>query len=225
MSMKVSRRLTRISMKAPRIILADDHALVLDAFRKLLEPTYDVVETVTDGLALLRAATLNPDVAVIDIAMPRLNGLEAARQLKRISPAMKLVFLTMNQDPDLALKIMQEGASGYLLKTSAVSELFQAIQAALRGNSYVTPRIARGMREAFVRDPEGKDKKKELTFRQRQVIQLLAEGKTMKEAGDILGVTPRTIAFHKYRIMSDLGIKTSAELIRIGLNTHVLEPS
>lgn len=210
-------------MKLPRVLLADDHALLVEAFRKLLESNYDVVGTVADGLALLDVApALNPDVAVIDIGMPRLNGLEAGRRLKQIMPGIKLIFLTMNEDPDLAVEAMREGASGYLLKTSAASELFHAIQAALKGGTYVTPQIARGMRESFIRDPQAKNLRKELTPRQREVIQLLAEGKSMKEAADILGVTPRTIAFHKYRMMEELGVKSTAELIQIGIKKHVL---
>jgi DNA-binding NarL/FixJ family response regulator len=209
-------------MKHPRIILADDHTLILEAFRKLLEPAYNVVGMVTDGFALLQAVVLNPDVAVIDIAMPRLNGLEAGRRLKCMKPIIKLIFLTMNEDPTLAAEAMHQGASGYLLKTSAASELFQAIQAALRGRSYVSPQIAKGIQEAFIREPQGKKRRKELTFRQREVIQLLAEGKTMKEAADILGLSPRTIAFHKYQMMQDLGIKTTAELIQMGIKKHVL---
>jgi DNA-binding NarL/FixJ family response regulator len=210
-------------MKRPRVLLADDHTLLVEAFRKLLESAYDVVGTVGDGHSLLDAApALKPDVVLIDVAMPRLNGLEAGRRLKQIMPAVKLIFLTVNEDPDLAVKAMRQGASGYLLKTSAASELFHAIQAALKGSSYVTPQIARGMQEAFIGDPQGKKRDKELTPRQREVIQLLAEGKSMKEAADVLGVTPRTIAFHKYTMMKDLGIKTSAELIRVCIKKHVL---
>ena len=205
-------------MKRPRVLLADDHTLLVEGFRKILEPSYDVVGTVKDGLALLDAAPiLKPDVILIDIAMPRLNGLEAGRRLKQLMPGVKLIFLTMNEDPDLAVEAMRHGASGYLLKTSASSELFHAIQVALKGKSYVTPQIARGMQEAFIWDPQGRNPEKQLTPRQREVIQLLAEGKSMKEAADILKVTPRTIAFHKYCMMKELGIKTNAELIRVGV--------
>jgi DNA-binding NarL/FixJ family response regulator len=206
------------SMKHPRVLLADDHTLLVEGFRKILEPSYDVVGTVKDGLVLLDAAPiLKPDVILIDVAMPRLNGLDAGRRLKKMMPGVKLIFLTMNEDPDLAAEAMRNGASGYLLKTCAASELLDAIRAALKGKSYVTPKIARGMREAFIQNPQGKNPDKELTPRQREVIQLLAEGKSMKEAADILGVTPRTIAFHKYRMMEELGIKTNAELIRLGI--------
>jgi len=210
-------------MKRPRVLLADDHTLLVEAFRKLLESAYDVVGAVGDGQALLDAApALKPDVILIDIAMPRLNGLEAGRRLRQLMPRVKLIFLTMNDDPDFAVEAMRHGASGYLLKTSASSELFHAIQAALKGKSYVTPQIARGMQEAFIWDPEGRNPEKQLTPRQREVIQLLAEGKSMKEAANILKVTPRTIAFHKYRMMKALGIKTTAELIQVGIKKHIL---
>jgi DNA-binding NarL/FixJ family response regulator len=210
-------------MKRPRVLLADDHTLLLEAFRKLLELDYDVVGTVKDGLDLLDAGpAFKPDVILIDVAMPQLNGLEAGRRLKKMMPGVKLIFLTMNEDPDLATEAMRNGASGYLLKTSAASELFHAIQAALKGSSYVTPQIARGMQEAFIWDPRGRNSDKELTPRQREVIQLLAEGKSMKEAADILKISPRTIAFHKYTMMKQLGIKTSAELIQVGIKKHFL---
>jgi DNA-binding NarL/FixJ family response regulator len=210
-------------MKRPRIVLADDHTLLLEAFRKLLESTCEVVGMVEDGRALLNAApALKPDAAVIDIGMPRLNGLEAARQLKQIMPAIKLIFLTMNRDPELAMEAMRQGASGYLLKSSAASELIHSVRTALKGERYVTPQIVQGMREAFIRNPQCKNWEKELTPRQREVLQLLAEGKSMKEAADVLRVTPRTIAFHKYRMMEDLGVKTSAELIHVGIKKCVL---
>jgi len=210
-------------MKPLRILLADDHTLLLEAFRKLLESVYDVVGTVGDGLALLAIApALKPDVILMDISMPRLNGLEAGRRLKQMMPSVKLIFLTMNEDPDLAAEAMRSGASGYLVKTCAASELLDAIQAAIKGKSYVTPKIAQGMREAFIQNPQGKNPDKELTPRQGEVIQLLAEGKSMKEAAEILKVSPRTIAFHKYCMMKELGIKTKAELIRVGIKKFFL---
>lgn len=209
-------------MKLPRVILADDHTLVLEALRKLLQPAYDVVATVGDGRALLELAPrLNPDVAVIDFGMPRLNGLDAGQQLKQAMPMVKLIFLTVNEDPELAREAMRRGASAYLLKKSTFSELVRSIETALRGEHYVTPQIAREMSEAFIRDPQGKDWNKELTPRQREVLQLLAEGKSMKEVADILGITPRTVAFHKYRMMEDHRVRTSAELLRLGIKKHV----
>jgi DNA-binding NarL/FixJ family response regulator len=137
-------------------------------------------------------------------------------------PRVKLIFLTMNEDPDLAAEAIRNGASGYLLKTCAASELLDAIQAALKGESHVTPKMALSMREAFIQNPQGKNPDKELTPRQREVMQLLAEGKSMKEAADILKVSPRTIAFHKYGMMKALGIKTTAELIQVGIRKHLL---
>jgi DNA-binding NarL/FixJ family response regulator len=209
--------------KLPRVILADDHTLLVEAFRKLLESTCEVVATVADGHALLEVARkLRPDVIVLDIAMPLLNGLDAGRQVKEIVPGVKLIFLTMNEDPDLAVEAIRMGASGYLLKKSAASELFKAIQAALKGKSYVTPQISRGMETAFIRDPEGNKHYQTLTPRQRQVVQLLAEGKSMKEAADVLNVATRTIAFHKYRIMEDLKLKTTADLIQFAVKNHIV---
>jgi DNA-binding NarL/FixJ family response regulator len=212
-----------VAAKLPRVILADDHTILVEAFRKLLEPACEVVATVADGHALLEVALrFKPDVIVLDIAMPLLNGLDAGRQVKELVPGVKLIFLTMNEDPDLAVEAIRMGASGYLLKKSAASELFKAIQTALRGKSYVTPQIARGMETSFIRDPEGNKHSQTLTPRQRQVVQLLAEGKSMKEAADVLKVATRTIAFHKYRIMEDLKLKTTADLIQFAMKNHIV---
>lgn len=210
-------------MKLPRVLLADDHTLLVEAFRKLLEPQCEIVGTVGDGRALLNAAVaLKPDVAVVDIGMPLLNGLDAARQLKQVLPDIKIVFLTMNEDPHLAVEAIGAGASGYLVKKSAASELFRAIQEALKRRCYVTPTIAKQMQEAFVQDPDWKNKRRTLTPRQREVVQLLAEGKSMKEVADILKVTPRTVAFHKYRVMEELRLKTTAELIQFALRSNIV---
>lgn len=211
--------------KLPKVILADDHTILTEAFRKLLESHCEIVASVADGHALLEVAPgLRPDIIVLDIAMPLLNGLEAGRRVKELIPAVKLIFLTMNEDPDLAVEAIRMGASGYLLKKSAASELFKAIQAALKGKSYVTPQIAKGMENAFIRDPEGKKHYPTLTARQREVVQLLAEGKSMKEAADILNVATRTIAFHKYRIMEDLKLKTTADLIQFAMKHRIVVP-
>jgi len=210
-------------MKLPRAILADDHKILLEAFRKLLEPHFEVVAIVSDGHALLDVApALKPDVILLDIAMPLLNGLEAARQLKNKLPAVKLIFLTMHEDPDLAIEAMRAGASGYLLKTSAASELLHAIQEALKGKTYITPYISRGMEKSFIRDPLRRQRHKPLTPRQCEVVQLLAEGKSMKEIADVLHVTPRTVAFHKYRTMEELSLKSTAELIQFAIRNHIV---
>ena len=206
-----------------RVLLADDHTLLLEAFEKLLEPDYTVVGAVSDGRALLAAAAeLKPDVIVLDIAMPLLNGLDAARQLKKTTPAIKLIFLTMNEDPNVASEALRAGASGYLLKTSASSELSKAINEALCGRSYVTPAITEGMMESFIRQPGDNRDALQLSLRQREVLQLLAEGRSMKEAAKILNITPRTVAFHKYRMMEKLNVKNNADLIHYAIRTCIV---
>jgi DNA-binding NarL/FixJ family response regulator len=210
-------------MKLPRVILADDHSLIAEALRQLIVGNFDVVATVSDGRALVASAlSLKPDIAIVDIAMPLLNGLEAFRQLRSKLPNLKFVFLTMNEDPELAAEAMKLGGSGYLLKRSAASELVQAMRDALRGKCYVTPQIARRMEDVFIRNPQIARAPKHLTPRQREVVQLLAEGKSMKEAADVLRITPRTIAFHKYRVMQDLGLKTNSDLIQYAIKNQIL---
>ena|SRR5690242_1594439 len=210
-------------MKLPRAILADDHTLVAEALCGMIALHFEVIATVGDGHALVASGTaLKPDVIVVDIAMPLLNGLEACRQLKQKVPSVKLVFLTMNEDPELAVEAMNAGASGYVLKKCAASELIQAMKSALRGKSYITPQIARGMQDSFIRNPKGTSHSRSLTTRQREVVQLLAEGKSMKEAASVLNVAPRTVAFHKYRIMEDLGFKTTADLIQFAVKSRIV---
>ena len=210
-------------MKRPRVLLADDHRLLREAFAQLLAPACEVVGTVADGRALLAAAKkLRPDVAVLDIAMPLLNGLDAARQLKRLMPEVKVIFLTVSEDPDIAAEAFRAGASGFLLKNSAASELFQAIQEVLQGRSYVTPQATEGLVRAFLDGPEPGKQSGELSPRQREVLQLLAEGHSMKEIGRILKITPRTVAFHKYSMMEQLGIKSSAELVQFAIKQHLV---
>lgn len=210
-------------MRRPRILLADDHRLLREAFTQLLEPGCDVVGTVADGRALLVAAPeLQPDIVVLDIAMPLLNGLDAARQLKRLMPQVKIIFLTVSEDADLMAEAFRAGASGYLLKNSAASELFQAIQDVFQGRSFVTPLATQGLVETFLDPcPPGKTTGP-LSLRQREVLQLLAEGRTMKEIGKILKITPRTVAFHKYSMMEELGIKSNAELVQFAIKQHVV---
>lgn len=211
-------------MGAPGILLADDHTLVLEALKKLLEPEFTVVGTVSDGRTLLSAAQESkPDIVVLDIGMPQVSGMEVGSKLKRLSPQTKLIVLTMNEDAEIAREALRLWASGYLLKGSAGSELVKAIREVLKGRSYVTPQIAQKLRDEFERSPE-RAGKKEMTFRQREVLRLLAEGHTMKEAAEILNVTPRTIAFHKYRIMEDFGLKTNSDLVRFAIREKVVSP-
>ena len=207
-------------MTRPRILLADDHLMLLEAFKALLEPAFDVVGIVPDGRMLLEVfSRLNPDVVLLDVGMPLLNGLDAGRQLKAQRRSVKLIYLTMNPDPDLASEALRLGASGYLLKSSAVQELTQAIDEVLRGRTYITPLITRGVVGSLLRQGNARQ---ELTVRQREVLQLLAEGKSMKEAAAILDLTPRTVAFHKYRMMEQLRLKTSAELVRFAVQRGVV---
>ena len=211
-------------MGQPRVLLADDHTMVVEAFRKLLELEFEIVGTVGDGRALVTTAPeLKPDVIVIDISMPLLNGMDAGRELKRLLPRTKLIALTMNEDCEVASEALRSWASGYLLKKSAGSELVKAIREVLKGKSYVTPKVAQQLLDRFVRDPR-RDHDKELTPRQRQVLQLLAEGRTMKETADFLHVTPRTIAFHKYRIMEEFGLKTNSDLVKFAIRERVVSP-
>src|SRR5215472_4890687 len=168
------------------------------------------------------ALELNPDVVVLDGGMPVLNGLSAGQQLKQKLRKVKLIYVTMNDDPDLASEALRTGASAYLLKSSTASELLKSVQEVLRGGTYVTPRIKRLMDEAFVRSSKPKGPEKKLTPRQTEVLQLLAEGKTMKEVGAVLSLTARTVAFHKYRIMEALNVKTNAELVQFAVRNHVV---
>jgi DNA-binding NarL/FixJ family response regulator len=207
-------------MTRPRILMADDHLMLLEAFKALLEPDFEVVGTVTDGRALVEEfSRLHPDVVLLDVAMPLLNGLDAGRQLKAQRPSVKLIYLTMNPDPDLAGEALRLGASGYVLKSSAAQELKQAIHEALRGRSYITPLITRDVVGSLIQQRTSRN---ELTGRQREVLQLLAEGKSMKEVAAILDLTPRTVAFHKYRMMEQLRLKSSAELVRFAVQQGVV---
>ena len=207
-------------MTQPRVLIADDHVLLLDAFKALLAPDFNVVGTVTDGRMLLEEfARLHPDVVILDVAMPLLNGLDAGRQLKAQRRSVKLIFLTMNPNPDLAGEALRIGASGYVLKQSAAHELKQAIHEALRGRSYITPLITGEVVGSLL---DQRTSRQELTMRQREVLQLLAEGKSMKEVAAILELTPRTVAFHKYRMMEQLGLKSSAELVKFAVQQGVV---
>ncbi|HEX4922162.1 MAG TPA: response regulator transcription factor [Candidatus Bathyarchaeia archaeon] len=204
-------------------MLADDHTLIAEAFRNLLEPQYQVVATVQDGRALLETAMqVRPDIVVVDIGMPVLNGLSAGQQLKRQLRKVKVIYLTMNEDPDLAAEALRTGGSAYLLKSSAASELLKSMHEVLRGGSYVTPRIKKGIEDSFIRSSRPKVAEKKLTPRQVEVLQLLAEGKSMKEVGSVLSLTVRTVAFHKYRIMEILNVRSNAELIQFAVRNNIV---
>ena len=208
----------------PRIMIADDHAFVADACKKLLEPEFEVVATVGDGRALVRmAATLRPQVIIIDIGMPLLNGLDAGCQVKQLLSSAKLVFLTMNTDPALAGEAFRRGASAYLLKTCAASELTTAIREVLNGKSYLSPVIAKETVDCLLRQrTETIEEGERLSERQREVLQLLTEGKTMKEAAWVLNVSIHTIAFHKLRIMATLNAKNNADLVQYAIRNYMI---
>jgi DNA-binding NarL/FixJ family response regulator len=210
-------------MRRPRVLLADDHLMLLDALKELLEPRYEVVGLVSDGRELLKVAEkLRPDIIVLDIAMPKLNGLDAGRQLKQSMPSVKLVFMTMNEDPYLVGEAFRAGASAFLLKQAAGLELNEAIEEVLKGGSYVTPSAVKGLDKISLREPKNREHAPEPTARQREVIQLLAEGRTMKEVSRLLHITPRTVAAHKYTVMELLQLKTSAELVQYAIKHRII---
>jgi DNA-binding NarL/FixJ family response regulator len=212
-------------MRRIRILLADDHTMICAGLKKLLEPEYEVIGCVGDGHALLKvAADLNPDLVLVDVGMPLLNGLDAGRELKKLMPKVKLIFLTMNPDPDVASEGFKIGASGYLLKSSQAEELLQAVHNVVRGTSYVTPQISSAMEQSFIRDPRSLIRVKHLTDRQREVLQMLAEGHAMKEIAYILRISHRTVRFHKYRIMEELGITNNSELVQYAIKHSIISP-
>jgi DNA-binding NarL/FixJ family response regulator len=210
-------------MRKPTVVLADDHTMIAQAFQKMLEPQYEIVATVSDGRTLIDTAMImRPDVIVLDVGMPLLNGLAAGQQLKQRLRTVKLVYVTMNEDPDLAAEALRTGGSAYLLKTSAAAELLKSLHEVLRGGTYITPKIKRAMEESFIRSAQPKMAEKNLTTRQIEVLQLLAEGKSMKEVAAILSITTRTVAFHKYRIMEIMHIRSNAALIQFAVRHQLV---
>jgi DNA-binding NarL/FixJ family response regulator len=208
-------------MIKPRVLLADDHTMLLEAFQKLLADECDVVGAVSDGRALVAAAaTLRPDVIVVDVAMPLLNGIDATRQIRQAQPDARIIVLTMNEDAEVAAEAFRAGACGYLLKRSAASELMTAILEAMQHRSYITPLVTERLVDSLLRTPTARPQG--LTPRQREIVQLVAEGRSMKEVGSILSIAPRTVAFHKYRIMEQLHLETTAELIQFAIRNHLV---
>lgn len=210
-------------MGRPRALLADDHVMLLDAFEKLLAAEVDVVGKVADGRALVaEAERLHPDIVVVDMMMPGLNGLDAARQLRKSQPHVGVVFLTIMEDAEVAAETVRLGACGYVLKRSAASELVTAIREVLQKRSYITPLMTGGIVDSLLHSHDAGERHVELTQRQREVLQLLAEGHSMKEVAGILDVTPRTVAFHKYRMMAQLQISSTAQLIQFAIRRHLV---
>ena len=212
-------------MRRATILLADDHTMICAGLQKMLEPEYEVIGCVGDGRALLKKAVeLKPDLVLVDVGMPLLNGLDAGRELKKIMPRVKLIFLTMNPDAEVASEALRIGASGYLLKNSRSEELLQAVRDAIRGASYVTPQIGHAMEQSFIRDPASLNRPRQLSDRQREVLQMLAEGHSIKEIAFTLQISHRTVRFHKYRIMEELGITTNSELVQYAIKHSIISP-
>jgi DNA-binding NarL/FixJ family response regulator len=205
----------------PRVLIADDHSVVAEGIRSLLAKRYDVIGIVRDGRELLvEAPKLKPRVIVLDIGMPLLNGLDAAERLRSTLPNVKLVFLTMNDDPNLAAAALNLGAVGYVLKQAAASELLKAVSEVLQGRSYITPKLR--AENWAIRDARARQFSRELTARQQEVLQLLAEGRPMKEVADILKISDKTVMFHKYHIMRAFNLKNNAELVLFALKHHLI---
>ncbi len=209
-------------MRKPSIFLADDHAMLVDAFRRLLEKEFNVVGTASDGLELLRSAPkLHPDLAIVDLGLPLLSGVHAGRELKKLLPQTKILVVTVNEDPAVADAVLSEWASGYLVKKCSGSEFVKALRELLMGRSYVTTMLSRKSPDSLPSRPPERGCKS-LTPRQRQVLQLLAEGRTMKEAAYLLNLTARTVAFHKYKIMAGLGMHSNSELLKLAIREKLI---
>jgi DNA-binding NarL/FixJ family response regulator len=206
-------------MKKPRVLLADDHTFVLEGFKKLLEEHCELVGAVEDGRALVDAVVgLQPQVVILDISMPRLNGIEAAKKLKKLLPEVKLIFVTMHTETVYVNEAFRAGASGYLLKQSAATELAQAVQSVMNGNFYVTPLITKDVVTSFLNPEQSRSATMDdLTARQREILQLVAEGFSAKEIADQLKISHRTVEFHKAKIMEQLHLHTTIDLVKYAM--------
>jgi len=205
-----------------RLLIADDHTLLAEACKSFLEPEFDVVGIADNGRTLVQLASeLKPDVVVLDISMPQLNGLDAADQIKHILPATKLVFVTMNMSPEVAAEAFRRGASGYVVKSCGAEELVKGIRQALQSKSYLSPVITKDTVDFLLRSTDSYAEEKRITPRQSEVLQLLAEGMSMKGIASVLNLKPGTVAFHKYKMMETLGLKSNAELIQYAIKHHL----
>ncbi len=208
----------------PRVLLADDHRMVAEGLKVLLTSEFELLEVVENGHALIAAAKkLRPDVIVADITMPHLNGIDALAQLKKDHPGVKVVFLTMHREAAYARRALEAGAMAFVLKHSAPTELITAIRAALNGQTYITPALAGEVFRAIRHEPQGAtDPAGRLTPRQREILQLLAEGRSAKEIADTLAISARTMEFHKYQMMETLGLHNSAELVHFAIKQGIV---
>jgi DNA-binding NarL/FixJ family response regulator len=213
-------------MKRATVLLADDHAIVVEGLRRILEKDFEVIGAVADGLALVKAAEeLRPDVVVADISMPFLNGIEAARQIRAANQRIRIVFLSMHPDVVYVSEAFQAGGSAYVLKSSAGIEIVTAIREALQGGIFVTAAIDKTALEAQIkRDQRSPDVAHSLSPRRREVLQMIAEGRSTKQIADVLQISPRTVEFHRYRVMESLGLHTIAELVQYAINHHMVSP-
>jgi DNA-binding NarL/FixJ family response regulator len=211
-------------MKRIRILLADDHKIFLDGLRGLLEPGFEIVGMVEDGRALVSLVQkLRPDLIVVDISMPSLNGIEAVRQIKKLDPQVKVVFLTMHADVTYAIRAFEVGASGFVLKHSASSELLTAISEVIKGRTYVTPMIAGELMQSYMEGAHRQqDTTQQLTSRQREILQLSAEGCSLKEIAGTLNISVRTVEFHKYGLMSKLNLKTNSDIVQFAIKHGII---
>ena len=214
-------------MHKPRVLLADDHALIIEGFTRILEARYDLVGTVPDGRALIESAkTLQPDIIILDVSMPLLNGIDAAAHIKKLCPKAKLIFVTMHADTEYVRSAFEAGASAYVLKRSAVDELEQAIRAVLAGHSYITPLITKDLLNVFLSTPSDKASGDVgLTLRQKEVLQLLTEGRTAKDIANVLKISPRTVEFHKGQILEHLQLENTADLIKYAVTHGLVTPT
>ena len=212
-------------MKLFRVLLADDHRLLLDAFTRLFEAEdeYEIVGTALDGRELVaQALRLKPDIVIADVAMPLLNGLDAMEHLKKLLPQIGFIILTASEDPDLARRALEAGAMGYLLKSEAALRLFQALRTVRQGRRYLCPAMAPALEDVPKIGRSRESVRRPLTLRQREVLQLLAEGRSMKEVAVTLGMTPRTVAFHKYRVMDQFQLKSTADLVQLAIRERLI---
>jgi DNA-binding NarL/FixJ family response regulator len=210
-------------MSRPRVLLADDHRVVSEGLKHLLAEDFELVGMVEDGRTLVaEAKKLKPDVIVADITMPHLNGIDAMTQLRRDNAGIKVVFLTMHQDPAYARRALDAGAVGFVVKHSAPAELVMAIQAAMKGQTFVTPALAGDVWRQPASGSQGGNESAKLTPRQREILRLLAAGRSAKEVAAILDISPRTVEFHKYQIMQAHGLHGNAELIHFAIKHGIV---
>jgi len=211
-------------MRKPRLLLADDHAIFLEGLTRLLEPEFEVIGKAEDGRALLKmSATLKPDVIIADISMPHLNGIDALALLKKDNPEVRVVFLTMHKEAAYARRALEAGACGYVLKHSAQAELFLAVRAALEGKVFITPALAGEVFRDMKSHPSQQiDPVAALTPRQREILQLVAEGRSTKEIASQLDISPRTVEFHKYQLMNTLKLQGNAELVHFAIKNGIV---